>query len=239
MDNYQIYSEYYDSLEGSQKEKSEVLSRIIKKHNPKATSILEIACGTGNILEHLKHDFDVQGLDLSPSMLRIAKNKLQGVPFYKQDMQNFNVDKKFDVVLCIYDSINHVTTFKGWSETFKSVKKHLKSAGLFIFDINTVKKLVYLSAQNTYFKEFDGGYMAMKVTKSKDLFDWNIKIFSHIAENKYLLEEESVQEASFEIDKIKAELAKSYSVMQIIDYEGKPITEDSSRPLFVCKALDG
>ena len=56
------YGQYIDSLERS------VLSSILGRSNPKEN--LEIACGTGRLL-----DFANIGVDISTNMLRVAREK--------------------------------------------------------------------------------------------------------------------------------------------------------------------
>src|SRR6266581_41583 len=40
-------------------------SELIERHHPEARTILELACGTGAILEQLQRDYEVVGLDVS------------------------------------------------------------------------------------------------------------------------------------------------------------------------------
>lgn len=63
-------------------------------------------------------------------------------------MANFELDKKFDVILCIFDSINHLVDFEQWELTFDSVKAHLNDDGVFIVDINTVYKMERILRRN-------------------------------------------------------------------------------------------
>ena len=44
-----------------------------------------------------------------------------------------------------YDTINHLTLFSDWKKVFRNVSDHLKDNGLFVFDINTLHKLDFIS----------------------------------------------------------------------------------------------
>lgn len=77
-DYYDQYAEFYDNGEdpADDASKAELLKGTIQRLNAQAKSILEIACGTGNILEPLSAYYEVTGLDLSPKMLDVARKKL-------------------------------------------------------------------------------------------------------------------------------------------------------------------
>ena len=57
----------------------------IQTRVPQARSLLDVACGTGKHLEHLRAEFDCQGLDLNPDFVetRTAANR-------SQSAQSFN-----------------------------------------------------------------------------------------------------------------------------------------------------
>ena len=124
------------------------------QHKPKARTLLELACGTGAILKIPANDYDVVGLDQSPQMLSIARKKLPRVRFYRRDMVRFDLGKKFDVIICVFDSINHVLKFAEWQKIFRNAARHLEDDGLFLFDINTQAKLERLMRAPTRVHEF-------------------------------------------------------------------------------------
>ena len=137
MANYDKFYKHYDAVMGDPKQKAVFLTSLIKKWNPKATTLLELACGTGAILQHLVHNFEVSGLDLSAGMLSIARKRLPKTRFFKQDMTQFSIPQNFDVILCVYDSINHLVRFNDWQKVFARTKRHINENGIFIFDVNT------------------------------------------------------------------------------------------------------
>ena len=92
------------------------IRRLIRQHTPTARTLLELACGTGAILKILARYYDVVGLDLSPQMLSIARKKLPHVRLYRKDMVRFDLGTKFDVIICVFDSINHVLRFADWKK---------------------------------------------------------------------------------------------------------------------------
>jgi predicted TPR repeat methyltransferase len=78
---------------------------------------------------HLRPEYEVTGLDVSAPMLKVAAAKLPGVPLVEADMTQFELGERFDVVLCVYDSINHLLEFGQWEAVFERVHEHLDRGG--------------------------------------------------------------------------------------------------------------
>ena len=69
-------------------------------------SIIDIGCGTGrHSIELAKRGYDVTGLDISDKMLDEAREKAEDlglkIDFIHRDATNFNLDKKFDLAICL------------------------------------------------------------------------------------------------------------------------------------------
>src|SRR5438876_4557880 len=141
MPSYDVFAPFYDAVQGDRAQHARYLCSLIRKHAPRARTVLELACGTGSILKQLWTHYEVTGLDLSEEMLEIAAEKVPGVPLFRGDMTSFDLGVRFDVVLCVYDSINHLLRFDEWKAVFARAHKHLDDGGVFISDINTKRKL--------------------------------------------------------------------------------------------------
>jgi predicted TPR repeat methyltransferase len=114
---------------------------LIRAAKPDAKNVLELGCGTGSILKHLQDAYEVSGLDISGKMVSVARKKVPRAKLFQQDMVDFRIDGRFDVIVCGFDSINHVRRFSDWKKVFAAVCRHLSPGGCFIFDINTLRKL--------------------------------------------------------------------------------------------------
>jgi predicted TPR repeat methyltransferase len=66
----------------------------------------------------LQRRYRVKGLDLSEKMREIAAAKVPKARLVHSDMRRFDLGEAFDVVLCVYDSINHLMTFEEWEAVF-------------------------------------------------------------------------------------------------------------------------
>lgn len=73
---------------------------IEKRH----ATILELACGPGNITKHLlekRPDFQILGTDLAPRMIELAQSNNSSASFQLLDCRNFlQLNKTFDGIVC-------------------------------------------------------------------------------------------------------------------------------------------
>lgn len=156
---YNNFALLYDELmtDVDYKEWYLYIKEVLKKFDKDPQLILEMACGTGNLTSYLAKDgYDITCFDLSTDMLSIAYNKLnkyKNVTIFNQNMVDFNINKKFDCIISICDSINYVTDKDELLSTFKNVKNHLKDDGAFIFDINSYYKLKDIIGNNTFLED--------------------------------------------------------------------------------------
>lgn len=71
--------------------------------------ILDIGCGTGTLSEYIANKgYNVDAIDFSEEMLKIARNKIKNVNFIQMDMRNINLDKKYDGIMLAY-SLFHIS----------------------------------------------------------------------------------------------------------------------------------
>ncbi len=101
--------------------------------------ILELACGTGRVsIPIAKSGFDVTGIDISSSMLNSAAVDAAEagvkINLIKGDIRNFEIEKKFALVIFPFNSLAHLLDFNSVNGCFGCVKKHLLPDGRFILD---------------------------------------------------------------------------------------------------------
>ncbi len=228
---YEIIGRFYDDVMGDQQGSAMQVKNLIEKYNPGAESVLELACGTGSFLYHLsKYYKTTAGLDLSSIMLSIARNKLPDIPLYQCDMTDFHFYDKFDVVICMNDSINHLIDFTDWEKMFDNVYKHLNPQGIFIFDINTLYKLNTLADSPPTIHEFESNLLITNVyRKDSDRYIWHLRVFEHKVDNKYLMHEEFLEERGIPVDIIRGALSGKFKSVHISDLEKGNINNNSER----------
>jgi SAM-dependent methyltransferase len=233
--HYDSLAPFYDTVIGANNSAKKFLLSASKKILNKDSKILELGCGTAENLSLFKN-YAVTGIDISEGMLKLARKKIPAGKFLKGNISDFNLNKKFDLIICLYDTINHLENFKSWAQLFKCVKAHLSKNGVFIFDFNTLYKLNILSESDIY-PEFSGeDTLLLDVKKeSKNLFNWNIKYFRHISAARYELVESNIPESSFEKEKIFKELEKNFIITKTCSENFKKVTKNSLRIFCVAK----
>jgi len=114
---YHDFADFYDCMDTHANITYNLIKKKIKKFHPNAKSILEMACGTGKVINKLSRHYDCWGFDASKQMIEKAKEKKKRVNFFIADMRTFNIKHKFDVIFCIFDSINHLLNLNEWKKT--------------------------------------------------------------------------------------------------------------------------
>ncbi|MDM8001121.1 MAG: class I SAM-dependent methyltransferase [Dehalococcoidia bacterium] len=109
-------------------------------------NLLDLACGEGTFAVAMaKRGLAVTGIDLSPEMLDIARERAEkeglDILLLQQDMRSLHLRGKFDLVTCWFDSLNYLLEIGDLVRTFAGVSRVLDQRGIFIFDMNTIRAL--------------------------------------------------------------------------------------------------
>ncbi len=137
---YGAFARYYDFLGWDKfaKDAAVRLKAFFRLRCEKPKTILDFACGTGELEKALAGSgIKFTGVDASPEMLRIARGKCRGVKFVQGDVATVRLGKKFDMVLFLFDSANHMNSRSHLLRVFKNARHHLREDGYFIFDFLT------------------------------------------------------------------------------------------------------
>lgn len=144
-DFYSRLAKYYDSMYSwvDYEKNSLKLHDIIQQHKKsEGNRWLDVACGTGTHIMYLMDKYDAMGLDLSESMLEVAREKCPTIEFIQGDMTNFSIDKKFDIVTCLFGSIGYLTSEVDLSKAIRTFSSHTKQGGVVIIEPMFTKETV-------------------------------------------------------------------------------------------------
>jgi ubiquinone/menaquinone biosynthesis C-methylase UbiE len=106
----------------------------VRHHVPDARTLLDVGCGTGKHLAVLRQYYEVQGLDLNPDLLRVARNRCEGVRFHEADMAAFELGDRFDAVTCLFSSIGYVRTVERMRAAVAAMARHLSPGGVLLIE---------------------------------------------------------------------------------------------------------
>ena len=214
---YEYLAKYYDYLLGDEVAFDFWLEYINAKDYH---TVLELASGSGVLAGILKKQGkEVTASDISKEMKEVATNNFDG-EYLILNMIDFDLHKKYDLILCVCDSINYLYE-EELEQMFKSVYKHLNDGGRFIFDMHNPKRI----------KEFDEEYIEegqidenvyYQWTINSDTFDRTVNEHFTFYTPEGMIQEQHTQNV-FEVDDVKNKLEnvglESEVVMDFIEDE--------------------
>lgn len=123
-EHFDIIAKDYDYWKRKNWYYHESLKKLLREYIQPAKAILEIGCGTGEILVSLEPAVGV-GIDTSQEMVKLAKYKygnLPNVSFHNVLIEEFATEKVFDFIILV-DVIEHL---KNVSEVAKRIVNFVK-----------------------------------------------------------------------------------------------------------------
>jgi SAM-dependent methyltransferase len=231
---YDLLAPYYDAATGDAATETAFIESLIRDAHPNPVALLEVACGTGGIINSLAGRYQVAGLDISPGMLAVARNKLpEGTPLYMADMSRFELEARFDAVICVYFGVNHLLSFSAWKGFFDCAYRHLNEGGVLAFDIFTAADLQVIADIPETAEQFGENNLRIRVRASGEAtFDWEIAAAVQRNDGRELLTE-VIRTAAFPADQIRDALSERFTQLKIIETDGG-ISESGNRIWFVC-----
>lgn len=128
----------YDLIHGSAFDFRAAAARIrdlVSSHAERPVrNLLDVACGTGLYLAELQQTFAVEGLDLDPGMLAVAREKCPDVPLHQADMVEFDLGRRFDALICLGSSIGYAGTLARLRQTASTFARHVEPGGVAIVE---------------------------------------------------------------------------------------------------------
>jgi len=115
---------------------SEELLQWIKQQGITVKTAMDLACGTGVLCECLAAaGIEAAGMDFSQGMIDIARERNSTIHYDVADMITYRPDRRYDLVTCTGDAINHISDLADVGKIFDNVYAYLADGGYFIFDI--------------------------------------------------------------------------------------------------------
>lgn len=117
----------------------QIVDKFLKYLN-KNDTILDIACGTGELLKYYESkEFKAYGIDISPEMIEIAKRKAPNSTIMTKSVYQINeLNKKFDAISCTFMLV-HIPKEKT-NAFINNVKNILNDNGIFFTVFTTNQK---------------------------------------------------------------------------------------------------
>ena len=240
-------SRHYDAMNGATGSDVDFYVQQAKQKNG---SVLDLACGSGRFsIPIAKSGLNVSGLDLSRTMLNLAKEKAEKenlkIDFRIGDIRLFNLGKKFDFIFCGFNSSQHLQEEKEYRSFLESVKEHLSPNGIFAFDIfNPSIAMLNRKSSDKFlvskYKDPDDGqeievweYPSYDSAKQLSSF-----IFHYIKSGQILFEEKFSLRNYFPLEMDLILRNAGFDVVKKFGgYKGQPFSSDGMKQIFICKAF--
>ncbi len=138
LSTYERSADVYDVMNAargkSYADEAATLLRLARQHVADAQSLLDVACGTGLHLSHLRRDLRVEGVEPHPGLRAIARDRLDGVPVHDGDMRTFDLGRGFDVVTCLFSAIGYMLTLGDLRTAIQQMVAHVSPGGLLVVE---------------------------------------------------------------------------------------------------------
>ncbi len=142
-DPFADFAEIYDLTHG---DKDDDLPLYLEFARQSGSPILEIGCGSGRVtLALARAGYSVYGIDLSPNMLKLARNKLRleaeeiqtRVHLFQQDMCELNLPgQTFPLLLMPYGEFAHVLERERQEAALSAAYRHTQPNGVLIISMS-------------------------------------------------------------------------------------------------------
>jgi len=235
---------YYNALmrDVDYKQWSEYLLRILNHYHFVPKKMLDVACGTGNSTLPFWEEFPekVYGVDISIEMLKEAKKRLPSLPFVNADIRKLPFFQTFNLITCIFDSLNYMLTEDDLFNAFSSVRETIIKGGLFLFDMNTEYGLRTINNLGTLNKDNQDVISIWRhyYKEEKNELTLHLSIFPKVENTRGRIDEVHTERA-YSVSIIKSLLNKAYFVLldAFTCFSFARVNPKTKRILFIAKAI--
>jgi len=110
------------------------IHELVQRRNAGASTLLDVACGTGAHLAELRRWYRSVGLDADPELLAVARERLGDVELVEGDMRDFDLGRRFDAVTCMFSSIGYVGGVEELDRAVATMAGHLEPGGVLVVE---------------------------------------------------------------------------------------------------------
>ena len=180
---------------------------------PKEGLALDCGCGTGTLIcELFSRGFNCTGVDMSPEMLNIAREKIENSGYEPhlvcQTLQDIDLYGAYHIAFCSLDTVNHILYKRDLKTFFKKLYNFIEPGGFFVFDVKTSAAFKKTVGMQTF--EHDDGSVAMiNGSFSSDIAYYAISVFEARSDGLFEKYESEIEERFYSVDSLKSMLVSS------------------------------
>ncbi len=243
MPHYYTLADYYDSFTGNVDygRRADFLVGIFSKTSV-SEAVLDAGCGTGTMSRLLMdRGYDVIGVDNSPEMLSVAREKNPEQLLLCQDITELDLYGTIQGAICLQDTLNHLDSVSMVERAVARISLFLEEGFYFVFDINTIYKHRNILADNAFIFENDKAFCVWR--NNYNAADGSVRIrldvFSQESGEKYLRRTETFREILIPETEMAGILSRNgLKIEAIVDGDTlDEVRDDSQRLLYVTRKM--
>ena len=232
---YEKFANVYDELmyDFDYDEWARQVERVIRERLPDAKQGVDLACGSGNFTIRLASaGFRMIGSDLSPDMLRKAKEKSKGLPitYLCRDLNCAEFTHPVDFMTAMCDAVNYCVD----GVNFAGLAKGLKKGGLLIFDISTTRHLSETLGNNFFFDDGEEVTYLWQNSFSDGLCTMDVSFFALQDDGLYERFDERHVLRAYSVEELRSALEPYFDVEIFDESLMQAPSADAERIHFVC-----
>ena len=237
---YELLSSFYDEfVNADYAAMARLYEQLWARFRFAPELVLDLGCGTGNLLPYLEKGRQVIGVDVSPEMLAIAREKASPQTLLLcQDMTQLDLYGTIDAVVCELDCINALPEEDAVRQTFERVNLFLSRGGLFIFDVNAPKKFETVLDGRAFVYESEDVFLVWEseYDKEKAACDFLLTFFLRREDGSYAREEERMTQRVYSKERLLQLMEESgLEPLTVCNGAGEEPEEEELRLFFVAR----
>ena len=243
MPHYYTLADYYDSFTGNVDygRRADFLVGIFSKTSV-SEAVLDAGCGTG-MMSRLLMDrgYDVIGVDNSPEMMSVAREKNPEQLLLCQDITELDLYGTIQGAICLQDTLNHLDSVSMVERAVARISLFLEEGFYFVFDINTIYKHRNILADNAFIFENDKAFCVWRNDYNvADGSVWiRLDVFSENGDGRYTRKAEAFREILIQEEEIEGILSRNGLEIETV-LDGETLDEvrpDTQRLLYVTRKI--
>jgi SAM-dependent methyltransferase len=237
--NYALFARMQNSIKSSDDIEliSIALEQLMLQHLPKRSHILDLGCGTAQLLQELQiKGYRTTGVDACEELLQYARKNAPKSELILSDIRKFNSPSTFNGVFS-RDTLLFILSLEELTVVFQNIYAALRSNGLFVFTIQVVDWPSFnsQSTQVSSVKDECAWIQSFNYNPAERI--WEIKVTGfELLEGIWQRSDTTWQTKSYLLAEIQSTL-KNVGFTEIKYYDPKDFGDSSSEGdlCFVCR----
>lgn len=237
---YNQIAKFYNAYAHTQRWLLEFVEDMLIENHIFSGTIIDLGCGSGVLFEYLEDSLQSIGVDIAEELLNEARKNAPHGKYIHADITTYKTDSQVDVVTCLFDTMNHLTTEEKVIKVVDNMSDMLKTGGIAIFDMLGKEEMLQLAQQSFTLPidtDFGTAYFQAHSEEGK-IIEWQIDAYTKQSNGYYHKDSVTFQEHYYDLKNIYAYVQTRFTYIQIYNAAGEKLqkVEDTSeRIFFVCR----